>query len=264
MTIGFTGTDTKKCTICKEWKPLCAFNKSCKGTDGFYHTCRACRSVQKKKERTKLGSREHIEVPATKKCSQCGIVKPSADFHRDRTRVHGIVPWCNGCVHSKNRAILRANPVLYKMKIMIGNARSRATRDGVPFNLTLDWLMDTFGKVTHCPALGIKIDWENHSGAPAANSPSLDKIDPPLGYVVGNVALISHKANAMKNDVSPKQLERFCSHHLAELSEQLGVNNLGTTPSQSFEYRRHIEEYFRSDECLNHSSGLQGPFVLSE
>ena len=43
-------------------------------------------------------------------------------------------------------------------------------------------------------------------GGFARNSPSLDKIIPSKGYVEGNVAWISFKANAIKNDANSEEI----------------------------------------------------------
>jgi hypothetical protein len=37
-------------------------------------------------------------------------------------------------------------------------------------------------------------------------SPSLDRIDPSQGYIKGNVVVISHKANRLKNDAGLAEL----------------------------------------------------------
>jgi hypothetical protein len=42
---------------------------------------------------------------------------------------------------------------------------------------------------------------------PTDNSPSLDKIIPSLGYVRGNVQVISQRANSIKRDATLAELE---------------------------------------------------------
>jgi len=41
------------------------------------------------------------------------------------------------------------------------------------------------------------------------NSPTLDRLVPELGYVKGNIRVISYKANAMKSDASIQEIEKF-------------------------------------------------------
>lgn len=86
-------------------------------------------------------------------------------------------------------------------------ARIRAKRKGVEFNLTVD---DISPLPTHCPVLGIELIYigtEGHTGVSSENSPSLDRINPSLGYVRGNVAIISKRANSIKNNASVLELE---------------------------------------------------------
>jgi len=50
-----------------------------------------------------------------------------------------------------------------------------------------------------CPVLGIKLNPGKHSRF-ADDIPSLDKLIPKLGYVKGNISVISWRANRIKND----------------------------------------------------------------
>lgn len=87
---------------------------------------------------------------------------------------------------------------------MLRAAKTRAKREGLPFDLDLsDVVVPDI-----CPFLGIAI-CKHNKGSHQPNSPSLDKIDPAKGYVKGNVHVISYKANAMKRDASIQELLMF-------------------------------------------------------
>ncbi len=58
-----------------------------------------------------------------------------------------------------------------------------------------------------CPILKMPLDYQNKTGKPHEYSPSIDKIIPELGYIPGNVAVISYRANRIKNDASLAELE---------------------------------------------------------
>lgn len=83
---------------------------------------------------------------------------------------------------------------------LLSHARRRARAKGIPFNLTLADIHIP----KYCPALGIEL--RVNEGVVAANSPSLDRIIPALGYVRGNVIVVSHLANAVKSYATVEQL----------------------------------------------------------
>lgn len=58
-----------------------------------------------------------------------------------------------------------------------------------------------------CPVFGIKL--VTSKGGPTDWSPSIDRIVPSKGYVPGNIQVISMLANKMKQNATPKQLDRF-------------------------------------------------------
>jgi hypothetical protein len=64
-------------------------------------------------------------------------------------------------------------------------------------------LKGIYPKDGFCPALGIPLEW---GGKVYHNSPSLDRIVPSLGYVKGNVAFLSHKANLIKSDATTAEI----------------------------------------------------------
>lgn len=143
-------------------------------------------------------------------CSQCGAEKTEDDF------AMGWSSLCRLCKNANRRADRKAKgrefeaDLAYRknnpIQLMLNAARNRARQRGVPCTITKDDLYIP----EYCPILGIKLERQVGSGGghtPA--SPSLDKIDPALGYVPGNVQVISQRANVMKNDASVEELRAF-------------------------------------------------------
>ncbi len=83
---------------------------------------------------------------------------------------------------------------------MLNAANQRAKSKGLPFSLTLEDIVVP----KNCPALGIPL--RRGEGCTHDGSPQLDRLVPELGYVKGNVAVISKLANTIKQNASPKQI----------------------------------------------------------
>lgn len=93
---------------------------------------------------------------------------------------------------------------------MISSAKKRAKRDNLDFNISID----DISIPDVCPALNIKISLTNEHIAD--DSPTLDKIDPLLGYVKGNVTVISCKANRIKTNANAEEI-RMVANWLDEI-----------------------------------------------
>lgn len=81
--------------------------------------------------------------------------------------------------------------------------KSRAKKFGTPFDLDFDDIVVP----THCPILGMPLNFNQGRKGYHADSPSLDKIKPSGGYLKGNVRVISARANLLKNDATVEELE---------------------------------------------------------
>ena len=92
-----------------------------------------------------------------------------------------------------------------RIRSILNNKPGRSRLEGVPFDLDIDYVVDIFPKDYRCPILKKKMVWSNTSRNP--DSPSLDRIDPQKGYVNGNMAWISNRANTMKNDATFEEIE---------------------------------------------------------
>lgn len=61
-----------------------------------------------------------------------------------------------------------------------------------------------------CPVLNIPI--KPTDGSVSSSSPTLDRVDPSKGYVPGNVAVISHRANQIKSDSSIEDIRALLKY----------------------------------------------------
>lgn len=86
---------------------------------------------------------------------------------------------------------------------MVRSARRRALLKGIPFDIDYTDIHIP----EYCPLLGIKLNKHIGEGVGFDDSPSLDKIVPELGYVKGNVWIISDRANRIKSDASLEELQ---------------------------------------------------------
>lgn len=68
-----------------------------------------------------------------------------------------------------------------------------------------------------CPYLGLALTGQTSK---EDNTPSIDRIIPALGYIPGNVEVISTLANRMKNSATPEQLITFAKHVLEVFDNQ--------------------------------------------
>ena len=87
---------------------------------------------------------------------------------------------------------------------MLIRSRTTAKRRGWAFDLELS---DIVVPET-CPLLGCKLErCTNGSRKKSPGTPSLDRINSSIGYVKGNVWVISWRANAIKTDASLEELK---------------------------------------------------------
>lgn len=87
-------------------------------------------------------------------------------------------------------------------KNLLRSARFRAKKKGVPFNLeATDIIIPEV-----CPVLGMPLTTQNDKQRDS--SPSIDRIRPSLGYVKGNIEIVSWRANNLKRNATVAELEK--------------------------------------------------------
>lgn len=103
------------------------------------------------------------------------------------------------------------NKYRYKdtFKRQFSAVRQKAKRNNIPFTIKYEELeLPEF-----CPVLGLKLNYRwRELDTTDYTKASIDKLIPALGYVPGNVFVISWRANRLKNNMTIDELEKILDY----------------------------------------------------
>ncbi len=145
----------------------------------------------------------------------CSFCKKKLSIEKFRTvsrkNWRGQYPQCKICESSLMKIKYKQSPIPQ----MLSNAKIRAKQKGVDFNLTSQYLKKIFPKDNKCPISGLNFEFGyiNREKINKNNSPSLDRIIPSKGYVIGNVMVISDLMNRMKQDSTFEDIEKLYNYY---------------------------------------------------
>jgi len=93
-------------------------------------------------------------------------------------------------------------PLIRRQRLIFFYKKNRARQRKEEFTISFSDV--TFPKF--CPVFNIPLEY---FGGVSKYSPSFDRINPNMGYVDGNVQIISLLANGMKSNATPEELIKF-------------------------------------------------------
>lgn len=111
-----------------------------------------------------------------------------------------------------NKGFADREALLAYIPILIRKAKYRASKSksAREFTITAEDVLKIWPVDNKCPALGIPLQKGTEITLP--NSPSLDRIDSTKGYIPGNIAIISHRANSIKSNGTADELDRIADY----------------------------------------------------
>lgn len=185
-------TDKKCCTLCLKSKKLLQFDRYSSGKGRHKRRCRDCET-----------ERRILKEKSLRKCINCEQIGNVENFLVDSRRNAGNV--CEDCAREGHNALVRRLRTKHRKRNIIARIRHRAQINNIPFNLEEnDIIIPEF-----CPVLGIPLFFNDGTGHPEANTPSIDRLIPEKGYIKENVAVISQRANQIKNSGSADEHEKI-------------------------------------------------------
>ncbi len=127
-------------------------------------------------------------------CKKCG-------------RTKRYVTSCD-CVQCKKEKHFELPPDERWAKEAFKGARLRAKKKGLEFSIEISNLIIP----KFCPVLGILLEFGKGQCGSISSSPTIDRIDNSKGYTKDNICIISHRANILKRDATPQELDLLAAY----------------------------------------------------
>lgn len=170
--------------------------------------------TEEQKERDKAKKREqHANMTEEKKQQKKErAAKVRANWTEERKQHRSKVRrewWANMTEEQKEQ--------FYRKKGLRG-ARHRAKKKGLPFELPLDHINEIWPPDNKCPVFGTP--FVRGRVGPISTSPTFDQIEPDKGYTIGNVEVISNRANRIKSDATAAEVMMVAQYLLKKERER--------------------------------------------
>lgn len=154
-------------------------------------------------------------------CPGCLHKKRLTSFYKSTAAVDGASSYCRDCTCRRTAEYRKNHPIRVSryqrhwriqnpIKFMLAQTKTSAKKRGIAFNITEKSLQPF--QVLRCPILGMRLIYGGCNGHAKPNSASIDRINSSRGYVRGNIAIISYRANLIKNDGSADEHRRIAAY----------------------------------------------------
>ena len=177
-----------------------------------YHSAQVCAKL--KKRIYKLTKRKEIRMmPDLFGCVvehwQCSSCKQWLPLNKEFFSVHkktkmGLRGQCKECCQKYRRDRRSKEDTNIWFADRASSAKHRIKRRRKNFSFTITY--EDLDYPTHCPITGLELTYLTAGGGKGRvrnfHAASIDRIDSSLGYVPGNVQVVSSIANIMKNSLS--------------------------------------------------------------
>lgn len=214
--------EQKKCSKCREWKDFGEFYKDKSRSDGHEYWCKECEKNLRNKNNKEI---IWFDNNTKKKCAKCGLIKDVSEFYQNKNRNNELDCYCIECTNKNSKQWYEnnRNRVQTRHKIWVENNKEKMKQ------MSYQWIENNYlrhliskciirarKKEINCDSIDDLLEYLNpiyeqgicqkcHKKVIARDkshkdSPSIDRIEPNLGYIVKNVTILCCECNRKKQD----------------------------------------------------------------
>ncbi len=193
----------KHCPSCHKTLELFNFTKNKRRKDGLNVYCTSCCKLKRDSKKEEYNKKRNEKWKSSPEYREKYLA-----YHKNR--------YIEQKVDLKVKAIEYYSKPEISVNTRLKVIEKRCRENGIPFSISVEDI--TLSE--SCKYLGIPLTYERGLGR-LDNSASIDRVIPELGYVKGNVEIISDKANRMKNNASKEELITFAKSILKEYKNEV-------------------------------------------
>lgn len=190
----------KSCSRCRSVKGLLEFYLV-KNKPGSW--CKACHNEVIKKYTNSQEGRQKIKERQAAKYLKTMADPTSAKARRNKARAAAALRrYHRPDVRAAEAERMRLWRLREPAAALLRGVRARAIRDEIPFNLTVEWAKNRY--TGYCELTGLK--FEPGEGKINSRSPSIDRVNPIEGYVIGNCRFICSAINSFRGSHADNEM----------------------------------------------------------
>lgn len=152
-----------------------------------------------------------------KECVECGEL--FTPYHRETQK------WCESCRELGSWYLLRFN-LKKRMTSLCYAAKNRAKTKNLACDITNEYILQLYNDQNgKCVVSGREFDLDafGNKGQVNPDAPSIDRIIPSLGYVKGNVRLVTYLTNVCLNEYGHEHLLDLCKDLLEHAGHEVRI-----------------------------------------
>jgi hypothetical protein len=189
----------KKCSKCKQTKPIDDFYEDKRHKDNLASCCKVCENQRQAKYRkTEKGKEARAKYKKTDKGREAYKRKDMKYRKSEKGKE---------AARRRSKKQMAEKPYRFWATSTLGKHRKR----GNEILISIDELEILAKQSTHCKICGCKLSWGYGNGL-TTNSPTLDRIDNENIISIDSIQILCHSCNSLKLNRTMKEMLQYCKN----------------------------------------------------
>lgn len=179
-----------------------------------------CPCCKKNKQLRDFGIRKRNKNELFEYCKECSSLKSKEYYKNNRDK---LLKKSNENREKYYKSIKQKYKFIDYLKFLLESCIYRAKKNNIPYDSIKNLCEHLKPIYSEMKCECCKKELVSNDKRHKHNSPSIDRIIPELGYVVGNVAILCWECNRLKNNATPEKLFQIATWYQKKINDNLNL-----------------------------------------